>query len=117
MNVNEAIIRAVTPIVPVCVPDLYRPDAGEEPAEVYCTFNYTERGALFGDDRPQAVLYSIQLHLHLPTGRSPISLKRGIRGALLDAGFAVGDVTNATDTDAQHYVFECEWIEAVSDGL
>ena len=28
MSINETIIQAVTPIVPVCVPDVYRPDAG-----------------------------------------------------------------------------------------
>ncbi len=31
MSINETIIKAVTPIVPVCVPDVYRPDAGEDP--------------------------------------------------------------------------------------
>ena len=29
MSINETIIQAVTPIVPVCVPDVDRPDAGE----------------------------------------------------------------------------------------
>ena len=55
MSINETIIQAVTPIVPVCVPDVYRPDAGETPAEVYCVFNYTESPDVFGDDEPQAI--------------------------------------------------------------
>ena len=39
MIINETIIQAVTPIVPVCVPDDYE---GEE--QEYCTFNYNARG-------------------------------------------------------------------------
>ena len=111
MNVNEMMIQAVTPIVPVCVPDLYRPDAGEEPAEVYCVFDYTEAATLFADDEPQAVGYLIQLHLYLPTGRTPIQLKRQLRRAMLDVGFIVGDFTNASDEEAQHYVLECRWMD------
>ena len=111
MSVNGTIIRAVTPIVPVCVPDVYKPDAGEAPAEVYCVFNYTESGAVFGDDEPQAVLYSIQLHLYLPLGRTPVQLKRQLRRAMLDAGMTVGDFTNASDLEGQHYVLECQALE------
>ena len=55
MSINETIIQAVTPIVPVCVPDVYRPDAGETAAETYCTFTYTESPALFGDEEPEAL--------------------------------------------------------------
>lgn len=111
MSINETIIKAVTPIVPVCVPDVYRPDAGETPAEVYCVFNYTERGTVFGDDEPQAVLYLIQLHLYLPLGQTPIRLKRQLRRAMLDAGCAVGDTLNLTDLEGQHYVFEFEYAD------
>ena len=106
MSINETIIQAVTPIVPVCVPDAYRPDAGETPAEVYCVFNYTERGTVFGD-----VLYLIQLHLYLPLGQTPIRLKRQLRRAMLDAGLAVGDYTNASDLESQHYVLECQALD------
>ena len=119
MSINETIIQAVTPIVPVCVPDAYRPDAGETPAEVYCVFNYTERGTVFGDespdvfgdDEPQAILYLIQLHLYLPLGQTPIRLKRQLRRAMLDAGLAVGDYTNASDLESQHYVLECQALD------
>lgn len=107
MSINETIIRAVTPIVPVCVPDAYLPDAGETAAQTYCTFNYTESSTLFGDDGPWAVSYLIQLHLYLPVGQTPIQLKRQIRRAILDAGMIVGDCVDASDLDAQHYVFEC----------
>ena len=79
MSINETIIQAVTPIVPVCVPDVYRPDAGETPAEIYCVFNYTESPDVFGDDEPQAIRDLIQLHLYLPLGQTPLRLKRQLR--------------------------------------
>ena len=55
MSINETIIQAVTPIVPVCVPDVYRPDAGETPAEVYCVLYFREAPEVFGDVEPQAI--------------------------------------------------------------
>ncbi len=111
MSINETIIQAVTPIVPVCVSDVYRPDAGETPAEVYCVFNYTESPDVFGDDEPQAIRYLIQLHLYLPLGQTPLRLKRQLRRAMLDAGLAVGDFLNLTDEDGQHYTLECEYAD------
>ena len=95
MSINETIIQAVTPIVPVCVPDVYRPDAGESPAEVYCVFNYTE--------------------LYLPLGQTPLRLKRQLRRAMLNAGLAVGDYTNASDLEGQHYVLECQALDLEVD--
>ena len=112
MSINETIIKAVTPIVPVCVPDVYRPDAGETPAEVYCTFSYTESPALFGDEEPEALRYLGQLHLYLPAGANPIHLKRRLRRAMLDAGCAVGDALNLTDLEGQHYVLEFEYADS-----
>lgn len=111
MDINEAIIKAVTPIVPVCVPDVYRPDAGTAPAETYCVFNYTEMPDDFGDDVPGCIRYLTQLHLYLPSGVSPIQLKRQLRRAVLDMGCTVGDFTNLTDLDGQHYVLEFEYLD------
>lgn len=111
MDINEAIIRAVTPIVAVCVPDVYRPDAGEPEAETYCVFNYTEEVTLPGDDEPGAIRYLGQLHLYLPQGLSPIGLKRKLRRAMLDLECAVGDFLNLTDLEGQHYVLEFEYVD------
>ena len=102
MSINETIIQAVTPIVPVCVPDVYRPNAGETPAE---------SPDVFGDDEPQAIRYLIQLHLYLPLGQTPLRLKRQLRRAMLDAGCAVGDALNLTDLEGQHYVLEFEYAD------
>lgn len=111
MSINETIIRAVTPIVPVCVPDVYKPDAGETPETVYCVFNYTETPEVFGDDEPEVIRYLVQLHLYLPLGQTSVQLKRQLRRAMLDAGLTVGDFTNSSDLEGQHYVLECEWAD------
>lgn len=111
MDINEAIITAVTPIVAVCVPDVYRPDADTEVADTYCVFNYTEMADSFGDDEPGAIRYLGQLHLYLPFGASPIALKRALRRAMLDMGCAVGDFLNLTDLDGQHYTLEFEYTD------
>lgn len=111
MDINEAIITAVTPIVPVCVPDVYQPDAGEPEEKTYCVFNYTEMPDGFGDDAPGCIRYLGQLHLYLPFTPSPIALKRALRRAMLDMGCAVGDFSNLTDLDGQHYVLEFEYVD------
>lgn len=111
MDINEIIIAAVSPIVGVCVPDFYRPDAEAEPVDTYCVFNYTEFSDNFGDDEPGAVRYSCQLHLYLPVGVSPIGLKRRLRRAVLDMGGAVSDFLDASDRDGQHYVLEFEYTD------
>lgn len=108
MSINATIIKAVTPIVSVCVPGIYRPDAGTEAPSVWCTFTCTEVPDSFGDGAPEAIRYLGQLHLYLPDGQSPITLKRRLRRALLVEDFATGAWEDASDLDGQHYVLEFE---------
>lgn len=108
MNVNEAIIAAVTPVVPVCEPDIYRGEAKE-----YCTFNYTEMPDGFGDDLPTLSRCAVQLHYYCPEGRNSISTRRALRRAILDADFTAPEIVNASDKDGQHFVFEFEVLGGV----
>jgi hypothetical protein len=107
MSINSTIRAAVTPIVAVCVPDVYTGTATE-----YCTFNYTELPDAFGDEMPGAIRYLVQLHYFLPTGANPYAKKKQIKNALLSAGFTYPVATPAGDGDGQHYALECEY----SDG-
>lgn len=111
MSVNSIICTAVTPIVPVCVPDVYRPLPNETPAVEYCTFNCSEIPDAFGDELPEAIRYLVQLHYFLPTGASPIAKKKQLKNALLNAGFTYPSVTNASDSDGQHIIFESEYCD------
>ena len=106
MTINERIIRVASPMVSVCVPDVYRPGEGEA-VDIYCTFNYTEIPEGMADNVPHAVLCSVQLHLYLPLGVDSLTLRRQLRHAIAaEEGFTAPTVTNAGDDDGQHYVFE-----------
>ena len=107
-TINQRIIAAVTPVVAVCVPDVYAPDATEVPAREYCTFNYTESPDNFGDGEPGAMRYLCQLHYDAPMGANTIGTRKSLRQALHGAGFTYPSADNATDGDYQHFVFEFE---------
>lgn len=106
MSINSRIIEAVTPLVPVCVPDLYDGDA-----EIYCTFNGTETPDGFGDDGPQAIRWLMQLHLFAPRRQNVLGMKRSLCRRLWKAGFTYPSVANASDSDGQHYVLEFEELD------
>ena len=61
MTLNERIIAVVTPIVPVCVPDLLVTEAGETPPEEYCTFNFPLEPEALADDTAQLQRALVQL--------------------------------------------------------
>lgn len=103
MSFEDRLENAVTPIVPVCVHGIYTGTS-----ETYCTYDFSESGTLFGDDQPQCVAYSASLHLILPLRSDPRSIKRNLRRALMQAGFLVGMITDASDEDTLHYVFDLE---------
>ena len=52
MTINERIIQAVTPVVSVCVPDLYDPNQ-ENAADEFCVFSYTATPNFFADNKTQ----------------------------------------------------------------
>ena len=121
MTLNERIIAVVTPIVPVCVPDLLVTEAGETPPEEYCTFNYNELADALGDNRAHAMRALVQLHYLAPLKANTVATRRALWQAIaaVDA-FSAPDITNATDQAGQHYVYEFEavgrWLGGGSDG-
>lgn len=106
MSMETRIREAVTPHVPECVANVYTGTA-----QIYCTFNMTELPEGFGDNRARAIRYLVQLHLFLPSRSDPYELKRKLRGALIAARFTTPAITNASDSDGQHYVFEFEGVD------
>lgn len=106
---DERIRDAVTPIVPEVAPDVY---TGGEPE--YCTWNATELPAALGDGRAHRIRYLVQVHWYLPLARRPYATKQVLRRALMDTpGFTVPTVTDASDLEGQHYVFEFEALGGV----
>ena len=118
MTLNERIIAVVTPIVPVCVPDLLVTEAGETPPEEYCTFDYTQTAGLAGDDGTDVGLARVQLHYLAPLKASTVAKRRALTAAIEETDeFSLPTVSPATDELGQHYVFEFDALtEAEDDG-
>lgn len=109
MTLNEKIVAVVTPIVPVCVPDLYETQAGEGAAKEYCTFNYNEIPAGYGDDRAHSRRTLAQLHYFTPRRVATLKTRRALQVALAAVEeFTEPTIENASDADGQHYVLEFE---------
>lgn len=104
---DTKIRAAVEPLVAVCVPDLYTGDVEE-----YCTYNYNEIPAAFGDSRPHAVRYLVQVHWFLPLKKRPQPKKRQLGRALGATHlFTWPTVENASDELGQHYVYEFQAVD------
>lgn len=112
-SIGERIEAAVKPLVAVCVPRLYGGDAEE-----YCVYNYTETPDSFGDDAPEVLRCSVQVHWVFPwqpgiseaaeTRTKKKALRRALAGVM-----TFPTVTNAGDSAWEHYVFEGEMLEEV----
>lgn len=107
MSLNTIIRAAIAPVVPVCVPHLYKGSETE-----YCTFNYTRYPSGFCDNAPISIGYSIQVHYFCPLeGKNgayfnPNDKLSQIANALFAAGFDYPQIVDVTDDTGQHYVFE-----------
>ena len=120
MTLNERIIAVVTPIVPVCVPDLLVTKAGETPPDRYCTFNYSELAEGIGDNAAHLTRAVVQVHYFAPLRESTIKARHALRDAIAAVdNFTIPSIENATDKTGQHYVLEFDAVgswEAEDDG-
>ncbi len=121
MTLNEKIIAVVTPIVPVCVPDLLVAEAGETPPEEYCTFDFPLYADALGDDAAHLQRALVQVHYLAPLRANTVAARRALWLALAAVDeFTAPDIENATDQTGQHYVFEFEaigqWLGDDADG-
>lgn len=111
MTTNEKIIAALAPTgLPVF------PDIRQKYPEQYYTFNLTTIPDDFADDAPWHERVLVQVHLFLPQDFDSVQLRRDTKRYLEAGGFTWPGMTDATDEDGQHWVFECEDAEAVEHG-
>lgn len=103
---DEAINNAFESILPL-FPNVYTGDALS-----YLVYNYYTIPEIYAEGVSHATRYAVQLHLYLPHKTNPNSLKLSIIAACIDAGFTYPSMTNASDGDGQHYVFEFEYANA-----
>lgn len=111
MSFDSRLRNKLLPIVPIVEPNMYEGDALE-----YIIFTYRERGDCFGDNEPEEIILTVQVHYFLPNCENPRAKKRLIRQALFELGGTWPVITNASDKDGQHYVFEFECVEEEDDG-
>lgn len=107
-SIESRIRTALNGIVDVVEPIIYMGDAKE-----YIVFNYDEYPAIIADSTTETFRCLIQMHYYLPIKQNPRLKKAQIIEAITGAGFTVPAVTNASDEEGQHYVFECEGIEVI----
>lgn len=105
MSCDEAISSAFGQILPL-FPNVY---TGKELR--YLVYNYYVIPDVFADSVAHAARYSVQLHLYLPHKENPNPVKLSIINACLNT-FTFPSMTNASDKDGQHYVFEFEFVNA-----
>ena len=109
MSCDEAINAAFGGILPL-YPNVYTGDTLE-----YLVYNYYVIAEVFADSAAHAARYAIQLHLYMPHKKNPNDTKLEIIAACVQNKFTFPSMTNASDGDGQHYVFEFEY--ANSGGL
>ena len=108
MTVDELIISLLSDIAQV------KPDFCKGTDTVYIAFNYDTYPVRFGDNSPAYDKYLVQIHFVCPmTGYDAVDKCKEIKRRLLKGGFTYPDMTNASDEYSQHYVFECEYTEAI----
>lgn len=106
MNVDETLQTALESSGLPVYPNAYTGEQLE-----YIVWAYTELPAVFADSAPRAARYLVQAHYYLPHKKSPSGMKQVLRWALFRTGCTWPSITNASDEEGQHYVFECEYTD------
>lgn len=81
----------------------------------YYTFSCDSFGADFGDDEPGCERCLVSVHLFAPLDQNCLHQVRKTKRVLSKAGFTWPAVTDATDQDGQHFVFECETAQPIEE--
>lgn len=111
MSINATIIAALAPL---SCPVSAGPYNGT--ATTYITFNYFSSGDDFADNEPQHERLNVQVHYFCSLATNSVSVRDSIKQYLFAADFTWPTVTDATDSDGQHWVFECEYVMGVDTG-
>lgn len=117
MNTFERIQNIAKSLNIPAYPDSYTGKDSARP-ERWITYNLAaNNGDLYGDDAPNAIVHSIQVHLFMPANKNFFAIQNSIRNALFEDGFTFPDITSQVDkittansgtSKLRHIVFECE---------
>ena len=87
------------------------PNVYSGPLLEYVVWNYDELPRVFADSAPHASVYLVQVHLYCPQRKNPTEAIQALRRALWDAHFTWPSLTDASDSDGQHWVLECQYTD------
>ena len=87
------------------------PNVYTGPLPEYVVWNYDEIPAVYADSAPRASRYLCQVHLYCPHKKSPLEAIQALRWALFDAQFTWPSLTDASDSEGQHWVLECQFAD------
>lgn len=107
MSVEARVRSALAPFGDPVEKSVLDAASKRRPARYY-TFSCNSLGDDFGDDAPGCERNLVQVHLFAPLNHNCMQQVKKTKQALFAAGFTWPSVTDATDQDGQHYVFECE---------
>ena len=110
MSVESKIITALNPLGYSVYPQSYN---GTD--TIYYVFNLGTIPDDFGDNKPRHERALIQVHLFCPFTFNSVTLRKNTKKHLSNAGFVYPYMTDASDENGQHWVFECEIAES-TDG-
>lgn len=103
----EVLTEALSPLWPQAVfPQVYTGQALR-----YVVWNYNSLPAVWAEDDAHAARYLVQVHLYLPHKEDPHAAILALSEALHRAGLTRPDVTDASDSEGQHWVLECEYAD------
>lgn len=107
-DLDNAAMAAISPLFPdACAPNVYEGSAVE-----YVVWNAYQIPEVYAERMPAAARYPTQVHYFLPNGKNPTEGKLALQRALFEHGFTWPSITNASDSEGQHYVLECDYINA-----
>ena len=104
--VAEKIRTACETVVPDVFPQLYT-----GPLLRFVVYNYNIIPTVWTEAGPAASRYLVQVHFYLPHKEEPREAILGLQSALFNAGFTWPGVTDAEDSDGQHWILECEFAD------
>ena len=103
-STDEALYTALNALFPGAA----WPETYQGTALTYVTWNHWTIPEVYAEGLPAAARHRTQVHLFLPRGTDPAGYLLSIPTALYAAGFTWPGVTDASDAEGGHWVFECE---------
>lgn len=108
MNINEKLIKAVSTVIPICVPN-FSPGSEDE----YAEFEVDAEPDWYFDGVPHALRYDITLRWYMPVDVNPAAKKDALRDALSSAEFLLQQVEDLSDNLTQGYEYTLRYWDPV----